>query len=51
MILGGTVTDGFQLIASGMLGERALTGGSGTAVLGACLHYAISIVAALIYAE
>jgi hypothetical protein len=51
MIFGGTLTHGFQLIASGLLGERAFAGGSGTAVLGACLHYAISIVGACIYAE
>ena len=51
MIFGGTLMHGFQLIASGLLGARAFTGGSVTAVLGACLHYAISIVAACIYAE
>ena len=49
MIFGGTLTHGLQLIASGLLGERAFVGGSATALLGACLHYAISIAAAAIY--
>jgi hypothetical protein len=51
MIFGGSVTHGFQMIASGLLGERAFNGGANTAVLGAGLHYAISIVAAALYWE
>jgi hypothetical protein len=51
MIFGGTLTHGLQLIASGVLGDRAFAGGTTTAVLGACLHYAISIAAAAIYGE
>jgi len=45
----GTLTHGLQTIASGLLGEQAFAGGRATAVLGGCLHYAISIVAAGIY--
>jgi hypothetical protein len=48
-IYGGTPAHGFQMIASGLLGERAFGGGEATAVLGASLHYGISIVAAAIY--
>jgi hypothetical protein len=51
LIFGGTLTHGLQSIASGLLGDRAFSGGTATAVLGLCLHYAISIVAAAIYAE
>jgi hypothetical protein len=36
-------------MASGLLGDRAFNGGSSTAVLGAALHYAISLVAAILY--
>jgi hypothetical protein len=46
MIFGGSVTHGLQMIVSGLLGERAFSGPANTAVLGAGLHYAISIVAA-----
>jgi hypothetical protein len=49
MIVGGSPMHGFQLIASGVLGERAFSGGLGAAVLGALLHFTISIVAATIY--
>jgi hypothetical protein len=49
LIFGGTLTHGLQLIASGVLGARAFAGGTATAVLGVCLHYAICIVAAAIY--
>jgi hypothetical protein len=49
MIFGGSVTHGFQMIVSGLLGERAFSGPANTAVLGAGLHYAISIVAAALY--
>ncbi len=48
-IFGGTLTHGLQLIASGLLGEWAFKGGTGTAVLGAGLHYGISIAAAGLY--
>jgi hypothetical protein len=48
-IFGGTLTHGLQLIASGLLGEWAFSGGTGTAVLGAGLHYGISIAAAGLY--
>jgi hypothetical protein len=48
-IFGGTLTHGLQLIASGLLGERAFQGGTPTAVLGAGLHYGISIAAAGLY--
>jgi hypothetical protein len=48
-IYGGTMTRGFQMIASGLLGEEAYSGGIGAAVLGAGLHFAISIVAAALY--
>jgi hypothetical protein len=45
-IFGGTLTHGLQLIASGLLGEWAFNGGTGSAALGAGLHYGISIIAA-----
>jgi hypothetical protein len=48
-IFGGTLTHGLQLIASGLLGDWAFKGGTGSAALGAGLHYLISIVAAGIY--
>ena len=48
-IYGGSVMHGFQMIASGLIGERAFSGGEATAVLGASLHYGISVVAAAIY--
>jgi hypothetical protein len=48
-IFGGTLTHGLQLIASGLLGEWAFKGGTGSAALGAGLHYGISIVAAGLY--
>lgn len=48
-IFGGTLTHGLQLIASGLLGESAFRGGMPTAILGAGLHYGISIVAAGLY--
>jgi hypothetical protein len=48
-IFGGTLTRGLQLIASGLLGEWAFKGGTPTAVLGAGLHYGISIAAAGLY--
>jgi uncharacterized membrane protein YagU involved in acid resistance len=51
LIFGGTLTRGFQLIASGLLGKQAFSGGATTAMAGACLHYAISIVAAALYCE
>jgi hypothetical protein len=50
-IFGGTLAHGLQLIASGLLGEGAFSGGATTAALGACLHYAISIAAAALYCE
>ena len=40
---------GFQMIASGLLGEQAFSGGLKAAVLGALLHFAISIAAAALY--
>jgi hypothetical protein len=48
-IFGGTLTHGFQMIASGLLGEQAYSGGLKAAVLGAALHFAISIAAAALY--
>jgi hypothetical protein len=48
-IFGGTLTHGLQLIASGILGERAFEGGTSSAALGAGLHYFISIVVAGLY--
>jgi hypothetical protein len=48
-IFGGTLTHGLQLIASGLLGNAAFKGGTPTAVLGAGLHYGISIAAAGLY--
>jgi uncharacterized membrane protein YagU involved in acid resistance len=49
-IFGGTMTHGFQMIAAGLLGEQqALGGGLEAAMLGALLHFAISIAAAALY--
>jgi uncharacterized membrane protein YagU involved in acid resistance len=48
-IFGGTMTHGFQMIASGLLGEQAFSGGLTAAMLGAVLHFAISIAAAALY--
>jgi uncharacterized membrane protein YagU involved in acid resistance len=48
-IFGGTPMQGFQMIASGLLGEAAFSGGLKAAVLGAVLHFAISIAAAALY--
>jgi uncharacterized membrane protein YagU involved in acid resistance len=48
-IFGGTMTHGFQMIAAGLLGEQAFSGGLEAAVLGALLHFGISIVAAALY--
>jgi hypothetical protein len=48
-IFGGTMTHGFQMIASGLLGEQAYSGGLKAAILGAALHFAISIAAAALY--
>lgn len=48
-IFGGTMMHGFQMIASGVLGEHAFRGGLNAAVLGAVLHFAISIAAAALY--
>jgi uncharacterized membrane protein YagU involved in acid resistance len=48
-IFGGTMTHGFQMIASGLLGEQAYGGGLKAAMLGAALHFAISIAAASLY--
>jgi len=48
-IFGGTLTHGLQQIASGLLGESAFGRGMPTAVMGAGLHYAISIAAAGLY--
>ena len=48
-IFGGTPIHGFQMIASGLLGEEAFSGGLKAAVLGAALHFAISIAAAALY--
>jgi hypothetical protein len=49
LIFGGTPMQGFQMIASGLLGERAFSGGITAATLGALLHFAISIAAAAFY--
>ena len=49
VIFGGTVMRGFQMIASGLLGEEAFSGGLKAAILGAGLHFAISIAAAALY--
>jgi hypothetical protein len=49
LIVGGSPLHGFQLIASGLLGTDAFSGGLDTALLGAALHYATSIVTAAIY--
>ena len=51
VIYGGTLAHGLQLIASGLLGAPAFSGGTTIAVLGACLHYTISIIAAALYCE
>ena len=48
-IFGGTMTHGFQMIASGLLGEQAFSQGLTAATLGALLHFAISIAAAALY--
>jgi len=48
-IYGGTMTHGFQIIASGLLGQEAFSGGLKAAILGAGLHFAISIAAAALY--
>jgi hypothetical protein len=48
-IFGGTMTHGFQMIAAGLLGQEAFSGGLNAAVLGAVLHFAISIAAAALY--
>jgi uncharacterized membrane protein YagU involved in acid resistance len=48
-IFGGPPMRGFQMIASGALGEAAFSGGLNAAVLGALLHFAISIAAAALY--
>jgi hypothetical protein len=45
-IFGGTMMQGFQMIASGLLGGQAFSGGLKAAILGAVLHFAISIAAA-----
>lgn len=49
LIFGGTPMQGFQMIASGLLGEQAFSGGTAAAALGAVLHFAISIAAAALY--
>ena len=49
VIFGGTMMHGFQMIASGLLGEAAYSGGLKAAILGAALHFAISIAAAALY--
>jgi uncharacterized membrane protein YagU involved in acid resistance len=49
VIFGGTMTHGFQMIASGLLGAEAFSGGLKAAVLGAGLHFAISVAAAALY--
>src|ERR1700691_469041 len=48
-IFGRTMTHGFQMTASGVLGEQAFTGGLNAAVFVAVLHFAISIAAAGLY--
>lgn len=48
-IFGGTLTHGLQMIASGLFGEAAFKGGTGSAALGAGLHYFISVVVAGLY--
>jgi uncharacterized membrane protein YagU involved in acid resistance len=48
-IFGGTLTHGLQQIASGLFGDAAFEGGASLALLGAGLHYFISIVAAGLY--
>lgn len=48
-IFGGPMMHGFQMIASGLLGEQAFSGGITAAILGAALHFAISIAAAALY--
>jgi uncharacterized membrane protein YagU involved in acid resistance len=48
-IFGGTMMHGFQMIASGLLGKQAFSGGLEAAVLGAVVHFAISIAAAALY--
>ena len=48
-IFGGPMMHGFQMIASGLLGEKAFSGGITAAILGAALHFAISIAAAALY--
>jgi hypothetical protein len=48
-IFGGTMMHGFQMIASGLLGEEAFSGGLGAAILGAVLHFAMSIAAAALH--
>jgi uncharacterized membrane protein YagU involved in acid resistance len=49
VIFGGPPMQGFQMIASGLLGEQAFSGGITAAMLGAGLHFAISIAAAALY--
>jgi uncharacterized membrane protein YagU involved in acid resistance len=49
VIFGGPPMRGFQMIASGLLGEQAFSGGINAALLGAALHFAISIAAAALY--
>jgi hypothetical protein len=48
-IFGGTMTHGFQMIAAGLLGQEAFSGGLNAAILGAAAHFAISIAAAGLY--
>jgi hypothetical protein len=48
-IFGGPMMHGFQMIASGLLGEQAFSGGITAAIIGAVLHFAISIAAAALY--
>lgn len=38
-----------QSVASGLLGSAAFTGGAPVAVLGACLHFFIAVVAAAVF--
>jgi hypothetical protein len=38
-IFGGTMTHGFQMIAAGLLGEQAFSGGLRAAMLGAALRH------------
>ena len=49
IMLGGTPIRVFQGIASGFLGPRAFSGGTGSALLGLAVHFTVAFAAAAVY--